>query len=229
MSILVILSTITFSSFSGLENTIKMNEYTVTLEQNLQGVQRASMLLERTSGENWIYGLGIDFGNVGNNGNYTVFKWCSPYSDYGSTRTKSSLPNYDPSYDVGSLIPNEGGYSEYNAYLPSVATITNSSACGSSLTSSALRFIPGYESSVETPISTISVMVGSKQVRYILFESVSGRAFFYDNDGVLVNYSVKGKLSAADPFVITITPTGKGSTRVLTVGNLSGKVSTEVK
>ena len=231
MSILVVLGSISFASFSGLENTIKMNEYTITLEQNIQSVQRASMLLERNSGENWLYGIGIDFGNLGDSGKYTVFKWCSPFSDYGNARTKASLPNYDSSHDLGSSIPNDSGMSEFNAYMPSIPSITNSAICGSSVTSSELRLLTGYDSSIDTPKSTITVSAisGNQYPRYVLFESVSGRAFFYDRNGVLLNYDTKGKLKSTDPFVITIVPEGKGSTRIITIGNLSGKVSTEVK
>lgn len=220
-----------FSSFSGLENTVKMNEYTITLEQNIQAVQRASMLLERTTNEDWLYGLGIDFGNMGDNGKYTVFKWCSPFSDYGNIRTKSKLPNYDTSLDVGSYVANSGGAQEKNGYIPSVQTITKNGTCGREVTSSELRLVTGYESSIDTPKSDISIasINGNNSPRYVLFESVSGRTFFYDKNGTLLNYDNKGVLIDTDPLIITIAPQGAGSIHIISIGNLSGKVTTTIK
>ena len=52
MSVVIIMMSMSFASFNGLQNTIKMNEYILTLEQNVRNVQRAAMLLERKSGEN---------------------------------------------------------------------------------------------------------------------------------------------------------------------------------
>jgi type II secretory pathway pseudopilin PulG len=229
MSIVAVLSAVTLTSFGGLENTVKMNEYTLTLEQNIQNVQRASMLLERNSNENWIYGIGIDFGSMGNSGKYTVFKWCSPFANYGDIRTKSILPNYDPTPSLGGVGASIPGTQDVNGDIPNRTTIPASTTCPGNTANSDLRTLLGYTTSVETPESVISIAkINNQQPRFVLFESVSGRAFFYDTTGALINYKTDGTLVSTNPFVITINPTGAGSTRIISISNLSGKVSTSI-
>jgi hypothetical protein len=216
----------TFSSFSGLQNTVKMNEYVLTLEQDIRSVQRAAMLLERNSGEKWIYGLGIDFGNVGStDGKYTVFKWCSPFDDYGNIATRSALLAYDPNSDLGTPL----GYgADKNGYINISGGILDSNNCDLSAYSSTLHILSGYSQSLTTPKSTISIAPINDNVyaRYVIFESVSGRAFFYDKDGVLLNFDSTGKMvETPEPFVITIKPYSNGNTRIISIGNLSGKVT----
>lgn len=203
-----------------------MNEYVLTLEQDVRSVQRSAMLLQRDPDERWLYGLGIDFGNMGDEGTYTVFKWCSPFSDYGDILTKSSLPNYSPSHDLSVIVFG----SERNGYMPDVVTIPVGNTCEiSALPASALRTVPGYDKTSKTPKATIGIsVISGRTPRYVVFESVSGRAFFYDTDGVLLNYTNKGKLDSPQPFVITINPDSNINTRKISVGSLSGKISTEV-
>lgn len=221
LTIFSILGAMSFSAFGNLQNTVKMNEYALTLEQDVRSVQRAAMLLQRDPGEKWLYGLGIDFGDMGDDGEYTVFKWCSPFSDYGDILTKSNLPAYTPSRTVGSL----GAMNELNGYL----TVTEiGGSCGTDVSSS-LSLLPGYDKSTTTPISTITITeIDSLTPRFVVFESVSGRAFFYDTQGVLLNYTSEGKLVDDPlPFVITIIPDSNVNTRIITINNLSGKISIE--
>lgn len=225
MSIIIILGGLSFSSFGGLQNTIKMNEYVLTLEQDIRSVQRASMLLQRDPNEKWLYGIGIDFGNMGDSGTYTVFKWCSPFNNYGDVMTKSNLPNYKPGTDLG---VNVG--SELNGYMPNILNIPLSNMCEISATSSNLRTVAGYDKSTITPISTITIssIDGDENPRYVVFESVSGRTFFYNKNGKLLNYDAKGKqVASPGDFVITIVPESDINTRVITIKHLSGKISTE--
>ncbi len=221
LTIFSILGAMSFSAFGNLQNTVKMNEYALTLEQDIRSVQRSAMLLQRDSGEKWLYGLGIDFGAMGDSGEYTVFKWCSPFSDYGDVLTKSSLPAYTPSKTLGSV----GTMNELNGYL-TVTPIVESCREG---VSSSLSILPGYDKSTRTPKSSISItMVDGKTPRFVIFESVSGRAFFYDTQGVLLNYGSDGKLIDDPlPFVITIVPASNVNTRIITMKNLSGKISIE--
>ncbi len=216
----------TFSSFSGLQNTVKMNEYVLTLEQDIRSVQRAAMLLERNSGEKWIYGLGIDFSNIENtDGKYTVFKWCSPFDDYGNIATRSALPAYDPNDDLNTSM----GYgNDKNGYINVSGGMLANNNCELSAYSSTLRILSGYTQSSTTPKSKISIapINSNAYARYVIFESVSGRAFFYDKDGVLLNFDSTGKLvENPESFVITIDPYSEGNTRVISIGNLSGKVT----
>ena len=231
MSIFIILGGMTFSSFDGLQNTIKMNEYMLNLEQDIRNVQRSAMLLQRSSGEKWIYGLGIDFSDMGEDGVYKVFKWCSPYEDYGdNVATKSNVPAYNSSISGGEI-----GFS--NGYLP-VGEIPTLNFCNLGVIDGEdqtgyLRTIAGYDRSITLPKSQIILGNGdASDAKYILFESVSGRAFFYDSVGALKNYVAGGKIiddpNAILDFKITITPLGKGSTRDLSVRNLSGKIDTNI-
>lgn len=228
LGIFAVMAGMTFSSFSGLQNTVKMNEYVLTLEQDIRSVQRAAMLLERSSNEKWIYGLGIDFGGMSDDGKYTVFKWCSPFSDYGNIATRSALPAYDPNQDLGTVLVGNGG--DLNAYMNVSEGITNSSICNLSAFSSSLRTLSGYSQTSSTPKSNISIapIDNNNNPRYIVFESVSGRAFFYDANGVLLNFDSSGKL-IEDPesFIITIEPLSNVNTRIISIGNLSGKISTQ--
>jgi type II secretory pathway pseudopilin PulG len=229
ISVFIVLGGMTFSAFDGLQNTIKMNEYMLTLEQDIRNVQRASMLLQRSPGEKWVYGLGIDFSKVQEDGVYYTFKWCSSFDDYGDVTTKSSIPGYYPGYIIGSApVPSmPAGF--VNAKLPipvGGALISNRSYCEEG---GVLRTLPGYDRTIRLPKSNIAVIGKVKEVRYILFESVSGRAFFYDILGNLLNYELTTGEIVSDQddredFLIQVDPIGSGSTRKLSVKNLSGRI-----
>lgn len=213
LSIFAVIGGMTFASFDGLQNTVKMNEYMLNLEQDVRTVQREAMLLERTPGEDWLYGLGIDFTETTATGAHQVFKWCSPFPDYGDTKTKSKLPAYDPAVNLGV---------GRNGYLPTDRTIGSSSSCNGD----GLAILPGYDASKDFPKSEIAIDNG---IGYIVFESISGRAFFYNMDGELVNYAADGgQVENVVHFTLTIDPLGVGRTRQITVNNLSGKISSLV-
>lgn len=208
LSIFAVIGGMTFASFDGLQNTVKMNEYMLNLEQDVRTIQREAMLLERTPGEDWLYGLGIDFTTQ------KTFKWCSPFPDYGDTKTKSKLPAYDPAVTLGV---------GRNGYLPTDRSIGSSSSCNGD----GLATLPGYNTSErDFPKAEITIDNG---IGYIVFESISGRAFFYNTDGELVNYETNGgQVENVVHFTLTIDPLGVGRTRQLTVNNLSGKISSFV-
>lgn len=223
LGIMVVLGGIGTSSFMGLHNSVKMNEYTMTLEQDLRRIQRASMLLERNPMENWLYGVGIDFSRMASGeGDYRVFKWCSPFSDYGDITTTSKVPAFNPG-DPPSLAIG-------NASLPTM--VPEGNICGSEVEDKTkLRIFSGYERSITIPRSEIT-FEENNLARYVIFESVSGRAFFYDKGGKLLNYTITGdgRLVIKDgaeikDLVFKITPIAKGpSPRQITIKHLSGRV-----
>jgi type II secretory pathway pseudopilin PulG len=225
ISILIILGGLTFTSFDGLQNTVKMNEYVLNLEQDIRSMQRASMLLERNPGEKWLYGIGIDFRDIGQDGNYKTFKWCAPFDDYGHISTRSKIPAYDPNLEGGEII---------SANLPVITEIIGS-MCGNEVDSKEhLRNLPGYERSVSMPRATVS-FEEENEARYVLFESVSGRAFFYNDAGVILNYHVDEETGLQindsediNNLVFTITPRGRSAARQLTIVHLSGSVETQL-
>lgn len=198
----------------------------LSLEQDIRAVQRSAMLLERNTDEKWVYGLGIDFSQVNeDSGVYKMFKWCSPFEDYGDVTTKSGLPAYDPSENVGVLLTSGSMAGESNATLPSGGGILLQSTCNGA--GSELRTLSGYDRSVRLPASDI--VLGD--VQYILFESVSGRAFFYDLDGNILNYHNEGVIVGPDSlvhFTMQITPHKGASGRTITVKHLSGKIDTQI-
>jgi type II secretory pathway pseudopilin PulG len=221
MGITIILGGMTFASFQGLQNTIKMNEYMLNLEQDIRGVQRASMLLERNPIENWLYGVGIDFTTMNPDGDYTTFKWCTPFENYGDITTTSKVPAFDSSGDPLDI---------ESASLPSMEP--ESGLCGSSIgPDSELRRLYGYERTVSMPKSQVEF---GTDARIVLFESVSGRAFFYDEEGNLLNYIVDdGQLKIKEAeniedMIIIITPFGGTATRQLIINHLSGRVDNQV-
>ena len=212
MGIAMILMGMTFTSFSGLQDTVKMNEYMLNMEQDIRAVQRASMLLERNTEENWLYGLGIDFSQLDPEGKYTTFKWCNPFPDYGDETTRSKVPGYK-----------KGDLTLEGAKLPKGSI--DSGLCQES--SDTLKTLPGYTTELTIPKSTVQY---NSDVRYVVFESVTGRAFFYDEEGILLNYSmVDGQVVIKDPDSIeeldfTITSLGAAAPRRMKVHHLSGRI-----
>ncbi len=228
LGIMIVLGGIGTSSFMGLHNSVKMNEYAMTLEQDIRRIQRASMLLERNPMENWLYGIGIDFSRMDTGeGDYRVFKWCTPFADYGDITTTSKVPAFDSSRDIHNLD---------DAKFPA-SSIPEGNLCDSDILpddKTQLRILPGYERSITIPRSDITFDYDDGP-RYVLFESVSGRAFFYDIDGNLLNYEiVNDKLVIKDAEEIKdlsfkITPIAKGPTpRRITIKHLSGRVLNDV-
>lgn len=233
MSIFVIFAAMSFSSFQGLQNTIKMNEYSLTLEQNITNVQRASILLEKKAEENWLYGLGIDFSDLSSNegaGHYETFKWCSPFAGYGDVTTKSYIPSFNPALDVGSSL-NFGK----NGYLPiPTASSYTEGTCSKTLIKSSIVGLIGYKTNITPPAGQISTNINpenGRALKYVVFESVSGRAFFYDETGRIVNYDGKGRPVTGQPvnFVITIDPDGRLPVTEIVIENLSGRIFTVKK
>lgn len=229
LGIMVVIGGVGTSSFMGLHNTVKMNEYTMTLEQDIRRIQRASMLLERNPMENWLYGIGIDFSRMASGeGDYRVFKWCTPFPDYGDITTTSKVPAFDPNAIPPSLD---------SAALPTTSE-PKGNICGSNIAfddKTQLRILPGYERSITIPRSNITFEIGN-DARYVIFESISGRAFFYDEGGNLLNYKINedGRLVIEDAenikdLVFKITPIAMGPTpRQITIKHLSGRVLNQV-
>ena len=219
LAMLGIFGGMAFGAFNGLQNTVKMNEYMLTLEQDIRTTQRTTMLLERGSEERWPYGLGLDFSATELDGTYRKFKWCSQFNDYGDIKTKSDFPNYDPGLDLGLT----------NGNFPIELDIDNPHCdvvLGLAGESKRIPVSGESLSSVSAPKSDIVLANdGDDELQYILFESVSGKAFFYNQDGFLVNYDLGGNISD-NPinFSLTVNPQGAGKTQILTVDNLSGRI-----
>lgn len=237
MSIIVILTGMSFSAYQNMQTTIRLNEFVNSLEQNIRKIQRDAMLLEKKSNETWIYGLGVDLRGIttssdGTFGAYYPFKWCSGFSDYGPIQTRSVVPNYDPG---------KGDYGFGNGpWSPTTPfPIHDSTNCAN--VNILLRYAPYGDSS-------IGIMgAGKQQVgvtidndvpedggvsvspAFILFESVTGRAFFYDDSGYLLNFDYESMkpLSEARPLTIRIKPPRGGNGKKIIISHISGRILVE--
>lgn len=221
MSIMMILMGMTFTSFSGLQDTVKMNEYMLNMEQDIRSVQRASMLLQRNTEENWLYGLGIDFSQLDPDGKYIPFKWCTPYKDYGDETTRSKVPGYK-----------EGDLTLAGAKLPYADLVAGIESGLCTEIDDTVKLLTGYTTDLTMPKSTV---VPNSEVRYVVFESVTGRAFFYDELGELLNYSIidgqvviEGDPTKLEELDFTITSLGAAAPRTIRVHHLSGRIEAVV-
>ena len=234
MSIIVLLSGLSFSTYQNFQSTIRLNEFINGFEQNIRKVQRDAMLLEKSSNEGWIYGLGIDLRNIedtvnGTFGVYYPFKWCSGFSEYGEIRTRSAVPNFDPQNDISS----------YNGNIPVTTVPFNTGSCGSD----GVNVLKGYALFGDMGIGKMGA--GNQQLSvdirgvlsfntpdehqspaFLLFESVTGRALFYDSAGALLNfdYDTHKPLSETLPLEIKISRPGNKGGKTIVISHLSGRI-----
>lgn len=231
MIILIVLGALSYAAYQDMHTTIRINEYASVLEENIRRVQREAMLLKREPGESWIYGLGIDFSKIdqeGTFGEYKVFKWCAEDMDYGGPKTTSDIPGYD----------SNRAYGGNNGQLPA-----RPAAVGLCAGVASRKELKGYDVGLKPPkgrieLSSNSVVMetipgNTPYVHYILFESVTGRAFFYSNSWELVGYNKdrdgKPQLQqvGVKPFEIVITPLTSGRSsrkKKISIDMFSGKV-----
>lgn len=224
LTIFLILSAFSFSAFSGLRDTVTLNEDILTLQQEIRWAQRSALFLERGTNERWIYGIGIDFSRFEEEKVYTLFKWCSQYREFGPSRTRSVLPNFDPQLSLGAL----------NGDFPVSATYLNSSCSANDSENEIVRVsgrIDGTvakDFAVEIPDSVNAQGDSAGSPVYVLFEAVSGRMFLYDSAGSIVNYDSDGDMvSEPVDFLVEITAPSTGRKKSIQIGNISGKMSLE--
>lgn len=172
MSIMIILLAVGFNAYASFTETTKYNQDVNNLQQDILIIQRAAMLLERDASENWPYGIGIDFNGIrSGTGEYKFFKWCSVYSDFGSPPTRGQYPHF-----VQDSADFEGNMSN-----PILSEDTSSCVgLGGGATDDILIPLTGYSSKNLSLGEDVSI---TSDIRFLLFESVSGRAFVYDVSG----------------------------------------------
>lgn len=224
LAIFLILSTIGMSAFNGFRDTITLNEEIDELKQNIRSAQRASLFLERQTTERWIYGIGLDFSQIENNGSYRMFKWCAPFNEFGDIRSKQNVPNYNPSLQLSTTNGNLG-----------ISTPYSSTTCEQGLgLSEIVRYGSGIDNAFGInfrPIipdnNGVTGDIGNVPA-YVLFESVSGKAFFYDIQGNIINYRNNGDMVASPVnFVLQIESPNTGRLKTITIFNISGKIKVE--
>lgn len=227
IAIIIILGTLSLAAYQRMQVVMRTNEYINSLEQDIRKIQRDAMLLDRKQGEGWPFGIGIDFRDMGKEtslGSYKVFKWCSGEAEYGGRRTTSSVPGY---------AKNESGTQN----LPASMKWREGDSCasfGETLLRLPIRYLD-----LKPPKSTITVhntVVTNREggtprpteLGFVLFESVTGKAFFYDTSGKLINYQARsGNMElVGNPahLIITVKPLRGGVGKNLTIENISGRM-----
>ncbi len=229
MGILVILGALSFSTYQDMQTTIRMNEYATVLEENIRKAQRDAMLLKRQPNEGWIYGIGITFipvrgiseASTSTVGGYRVFKWCAEVEDYGDGNTEAEVPGYD------------GSGAKINALL---SREFKGGLCSSAYSGdSPIKSMSGYDLGLLPPKGSTEQYeeIEGKKPRTILFESVTGKAFFYNEKNEVLNYSIAadGTITPDEnpiSFVLSIARPGSGKAgKKITVAPTSGKITVE--
>ncbi len=225
LMIVIILGGIGAYSFSGLRDSVLVKQNIEEIKQDLQLVQQKAMLVEKRDGEGWIYGIGIDFTDV-SNGRYTFFKWCSPFTAYGDIRTRSEILAYDSEQIIG--VPTAYGP---NAKLPlddwETSGLCNRNAgLPDSTIPSYLTIMPGIEEGKIHAGFNIA-LIGDAS--YVVFETVTGRVFLYDSNGMPVSYSPNGVYIPNKLFAVEILRNRGKVADVIKVYPLSGAVSHDIE
>lgn len=205
MSIVIILGGLGLYAFGGLRDTLLVNQSFVDIEQNVLQIKQDAMLTQKDADEGWVYGIGIDFRNVDEDGKYSYFKWCSGFDEFGNPKTRSEIPGYD----------GESALTSDNGYLPVSNTLND---CTGS--------IPGIApySGVETGTLLAGYDTYMSTASMVLFESSTGRVFLYNDNGEPMNYNVDGDFVENNLFVIVIKKNQGKLMDSLAIAPLSGKV-----
>lgn len=181
--IVVILFAAGVLSVSDFQSSINLTNTMSFLEQDIRYAQRSALFLSREIDEGWIYGIGVDFSQVDNTGEYQLFKWCAPYESFDPENEimTSALPGFDPEYNLN--VPLDG---VQNGGLP--ASGVQDGKCDGTIS----RLVKiGEYNTFKIPTNSIVLeryQNGSASPSYVLFESMTGRAFIYDSSLQLLNY-----------------------------------------
>lgn len=184
MTIMVIILGLGMSAYVTFTESTKFNEDVANIQSDILTMQRAAMLFKKGKDEAWAYGLGIDFGGVINgDGTYRFFKWCSGYSSYsaGGTQTSGPYPNYDGS---GSSF----GISLINEYTSSSCDETLPTAGEDYILSLTGYGMGSFNLGDDVEMREINICGDGSPClpRFLLFEAVTGRVFFFEEDGTII-------------------------------------------
>ena len=165
MVVIFILSLVSVVAYRSLIDSFSINEVSLTIAQDIRRTQRAAMLLDREADERWLHGIGIDFREIENR-EYSIFKWCSRHDYYDENKQ-----------DIAGEIPNVG------SNLPLVDSVESCPrreyGADNVYYKTQTRDFRQYDN-LDFELQN--------NVTFILFESVSGKAFLYNNNGELLNY-----------------------------------------
>ncbi|MBP7820465.1 MAG: type II secretion system protein [Candidatus Methanofastidiosum sp.] len=246
LSIVIILSAVGISGFNSINETFTANENAELVKQDIESARLKAMNMGKESEETWVYGFGIDFRNAdsGNrqNGNYRMYKWCSPVKNFGDTHilegtsydlTRAKLPNLYSGVGIGENVANVKlcGTSEIykNGSIPA--------SCGSSgylegclENTTNLSAVFGEDLSLLNRFDGQVVLLNLKEDNnppsFVLFESLTGKAIIYGRDGQVLNYDEDGTFNADDfvPLDIILRRKSGDTFDMISVYPLSGEI-----
>ncbi len=223
MAIVMLLLSMSIVGIRSTRSTIDMTETYASVVGDIRNTRTSALLLQRNSEDRWIYGIGIDFGDIGNN-KLNTFKWCSPFFEYGQGYTDSALPNFDPDQTGGT--PGLGDLKMPTTYTVDGCHRTGCDPDNPTLACNTITKLEGVFGEDEFQNTNVSVnLTGGGNVRFVLFEALSGRAFFYDQSGHLVNFDSTGAIvpqNQEKDLELTFTKLTGGGSKKLVLHHISG-------
>lgn len=248
LSIVIILSAVGISGFNSINETFTANENVELVMQDIQSAKLKAMNMDKNEEKTWIYGFGIDFRNAdssnGNNGNYKMYKWCSPVENFGDTLeldgkshdlTRAKLPNlYSSGYGVNEKISDVklcGVLGVYrNGSIP--ASCGDSGYMSSCNTDNGTNLISilGEDLSLlsrfDGQVTLLDLKRSSNPPSFVLFESLTGKAIIYARDGQVLNYDENGVFDADNllPLDIILRRKSGNTFDMISVYPLSGEI-----
>ncbi len=248
LSIIIILLAVGISGFNSINETFTANENAELVKQDIESARLKAMNMGKESEETWVYGFGIDFRNAdssnGENGNYKMYKWCSPVKNFGDTHilegtsydlTRAKLPNLYSGFDVGDTINVNlcGALGIYkNGSIPA--------SCGSgndgyveecSENSTSLSLIKGEDLSLlnrfDGQVVLLDLEGEGNPPSFVFFESLTGKAIIYARNGEVLNYNEDGTFKVDDfvPLDIILRRKSNSDTfDMISVYPLSGEI-----
>ena len=203
MGIFIILSVVGFNGFLSIRESFIARENVELIIQDIESTKLKAMNMEGGKDATWIYGFGIDFTQahlLNQTGDYQFFKWCSPVTDYGSSfsfegevfyPTENALPNYFKSSSGYRNVVHDYLYEcntmEYvlDGTIPSCYEVECEPNRIQLVKTSEISTLLDRE---EDQIEVLNIPGESEFPAYIFFESLTGRAIIYDNEGVALGY-----------------------------------------
>jgi type II secretory pathway pseudopilin PulG len=249
MAIFIILSAVGISGFNSIREAFTANENAELVKQDIESARLKAMNMGKDNEETWVYGFGVDFRNAdssnGSNGNYMIYKWCSPAKSFGDVvnlsgtfydLTRAKLPNLYSGNDVNGNITNISLCGTPSVYRNGSIT----ALCGSSGYSDGcyenttnLTAIFGEDLSLLNIFDNLVVLLNldedeiNNPPSFVLFESLTGKAIIYARDGKVLNYKSDGSFDEEKflPLDILLKRKSNGSTfDLISVYPLSGEI-----
>lgn len=207
MGIFIILTVVGLNGFLSIRETFIARENVELIIQDIESTKLKAMNMESGKDATWVYGFGLDFtdaNELSDRGDYKFFKWCSPIEEYGETfiyggniyaPTKNVLPNYfseayaKPFNNPADPFINFPVCNELHNYINGRIAICTPllSDCavgttGIAKTNEVSTLLDRGENQLEV-LGNNNVAGPTSYPNYIFFESLTGRAIIYNQDG----------------------------------------------